>query len=29
MNALVGSGDGELDSAAVVKVLERMSGKNS
>jgi 2-hydroxy-3-oxopropionate reductase len=29
MNALMSSGDGELDSAAVVKVLERMSGKNS
>ena len=27
LNALVGSGDGELDSAAVVKVLQRMSGE--
>jgi 2-hydroxy-3-oxopropionate reductase len=26
MNALVGTGDGELDSAAVVKLLERVSG---
>lgn len=26
LNALMGSGDGELDSAAMVKVLERMSG---
>jgi len=26
MNALVGSGDGEIDSAAVVKIVERMSG---
>jgi 2-hydroxy-3-oxopropionate reductase len=25
MNALMGTGDGELDSAAVVKVIERMS----
>jgi 2-hydroxy-3-oxopropionate reductase len=29
LNALVGSGDGELDCAAVVKVVERMSGKVS
>lgn len=27
LNALMGSGDGELDCAAVVKVVERMSGK--
>ncbi len=27
LNALMGSGDGELDSAAIVKVVERMSGK--
>jgi len=26
LNALIGSGDGELDSSAVVKVVERMSG---
>ena len=26
LNALIGSGDGEVDSAAVVKVVERMSG---
>jgi len=26
LNALMGSGDGELDSAAIVKVIERMSG---
>jgi 2-hydroxy-3-oxopropionate reductase len=26
LNALMGSGDGELDSAAIVKVVERMSG---
>jgi 2-hydroxy-3-oxopropionate reductase len=26
LNALIGSGDGELDSAAIVKVIERMSG---
>jgi len=28
LNALMGSGDGELDSAAIVKVVERMSGKS-
>ncbi len=28
LNALMGSGDGELDSAAIVKVVERMSGKH-
>ena len=27
LNALMGSGDGELDSAAIVKVVERMAGK--
>jgi hypothetical protein len=26
LNALMGTGDSELDSAAVVKVIERMSG---
>ncbi|MHB8744886.1 MAG: 2-hydroxy-3-oxopropionate reductase [Sulfuricaulis sp.] len=26
LNALVGSGDGELDSAAIIKVIERMAG---
>ena len=29
LNALMGSGDGELDSAALVKVIERMSGSPS
>ena len=29
LNALMGSGDGELDSAAIVKVVERMSGFKS
>ncbi len=29
LNALMGSGDADLDSAAVVKVLERMSGKGT
>ncbi|MCR4300126.1 MAG: 2-hydroxy-3-oxopropionate reductase [Sulfuricaulis sp.] len=29
LNALMGSGDGELDSAAIVKVIERMSGFGS
>lgn len=29
LNALIGSGDGEIDSAAVVKVVERMSGMKS
>ncbi len=28
LNALMGSGDGELDSAAIVKVVERMSNKS-
>ena len=29
LNALMGSGDGELDSAAIVKIVERMSGTGS
>ena len=29
LNALMDSGDGDLDSAAIVKVVERMSGQNS
>ena len=29
LNALMGSGDGELDSAAIVKVVERMSSKSA
>ena len=28
LNALMGSGDGELDSSAIVKVIERMSRTN-
>lgn len=29
LNALMGSGDGELDSSAIVKVIERMSGSST
>jgi len=29
LNALMGSGDGELDSAAIVKIMERMAGRKT